>query len=63
MQRYNFVRPILIIVVAFLVNNIVENVSILLGASKEAADTIGFIAMMAAAILMFIRFNKNKRKR
>ncbi|MDF2670887.1 hypothetical protein QFZ80_005847 [Paenibacillus sp. V4I7] len=62
MRRYNFIRPLLIIAVAYLVNNIVANVCLMLGATKEAASNIGFAVMLIAVIITFIRLNKNKRK-
>ena len=60
MRRYNFMRPILIIAVAFLVNNMVSSISMLLGASEEAAGNYAFVAMMVAVIITFMRLNRRK---
>jgi hypothetical protein len=34
----------------------------MLGTSKEAASNVGLVAMLIAVIIIFARFNKNKRK-
>lgn len=60
-RKYNFIRPIFLIVVAFLVNSIVTNICILMGAEMETAGNIGFIAMIIAAIVMFMRFRQKGR--
>ncbi|RXZ79136.1 hypothetical protein EBB07_23950 [Paenibacillaceae bacterium] len=63
MRKYNFIRPILILVTAFLVNNLAANLSILLGASPEAASNIGFIAMLAVTFILFIRMTKQRHRK
>lgn len=63
MRNYNFIRPLLILAVAYLVNNIVTNISVILGATKEMADTLGFLSMFIVVIIMYIRFTRNRRKK
>jgi ABC-type cobalamin transport system permease subunit len=63
MRRFNFIRPLLIIAVALLTRSLITSLCLLLGASKETAGNIGFVAMMVAAILIFTRLNKSRNKR
>ncbi|MDF2963763.1 MAG: hypothetical protein K0S39_5498 [Paenibacillus sp.] len=61
MRKYNFIRPLLIIAVAFLVNNIAVNVCLMFGTTKETASNIAFAAMLVAVIITFSRLNRKKR--
>ena len=61
MRNINFVRPILLIAVAFLTKTIVYKIAILVGAEENIADNLGFIAMIAAALYVFRRFRTGKR--
>lgn len=63
MRKFNFTRPLLILAVAYLANTLTSTVSLMLGASREAASNYGFLAMMIAAILTFNRLNKARKKR
>lgn len=63
MRNYNFMRPLLILAVAYLVNNIVTIISVILGATKEMADTLGFMSMFIVVIIMYIRFTRNRQKK
>lgn len=62
MRNYNFIKPLWIIVIAFLVNIFVTNLLKLIGATPDTADSIGFIAMIIAALFTFNKLNKRKRK-
>ncbi|WP_168118573.1 hypothetical protein [Paenibacillus sp. HB172176] len=62
MKRYNFIRPILLIVTAFLAKSLVTNLCMVFGMEKASAENIGFIAMILTALLMYTRITKNRRK-
>ncbi|MBD2845004.1 hypothetical protein IDH44_07365 [Paenibacillus sp. IB182496] len=61
MRKYNFIRPLMILIVAYLVNNLASNVSLLLGASQDAAANIGIIAMIVAALVLYTRMTRQRR--
>ncbi|MEK3732504.1 MULTISPECIES: hypothetical protein [Paenibacillus] len=63
MRRYNIWRPILLIAIALLTNNLVTNVCLLLGLAQNTASDIGFIAMIIAAFVTYGRFTSQNRKR
>jgi hypothetical protein len=48
--------------IALLTNGLVTNLCILFGMSAVAAENIGFVAMMLAALIVYTRFTKNRRK-
>ncbi|UPK44216.1 hypothetical protein [Paenibacillus pabuli] len=62
MRRYNFWSPILLIAVALIVRSLVTNLGILFGMSHDAASNIAIVAMLIAALIMFNRMTKAKRK-
>ncbi|WP_440115375.1 hypothetical protein [Paenibacillus sp. QZ-Y1] len=62
MRRYNFWSPILLIAVALIVRGLVTNLGVLFGMSQEAASNIAIVAMVIAALIMFNRMTKAKRK-
>lgn len=62
-MRFNIMRPILLLVAAFAANNIVTFISLSFGASKETADSIGYFAMLITAILIFMKFRRDTRRR
>ncbi|MHA7965248.1 hypothetical protein ACX93W_13975 [Paenibacillus sp. CAU 1782] len=61
MRRYNIWRPIMLIAVAVLTNSLVTNLCMVLGMERDAASNIGFVAMIAAAFIMFSRFQKKRK--
>ncbi|MFS0873740.1 hypothetical protein [Paenibacillus xylanilyticus] len=63
MRRYNFWSPILLIAVALIVRSLVTNLGMLFGMSQEAASNIAMIAMVIAALIMFNRMTKARRKK
>lgn len=63
MRKYNFLSPILLIVVALIVRSLVTNLGVLFGLSQEAASNIAMIAMVIAALIMFNRMTKARRKK
>ncbi|CAM3199380.1 hypothetical protein QP794_27960 [Paenibacillus sp. UMB7766-LJ446] len=62
MRRYNFWSPILLIAVALIVRGLVTNLGVLFGMSHDAASNIAIVAMLIAALIMFNRMTKAKRK-
>ncbi|MDF2926569.1 MAG: hypothetical protein K0R57_5483 [Paenibacillaceae bacterium] len=62
MRRYNFIRPLMLIITALLVKGIITNGGMMLGLSPEAADNLGFIGMIITALVMYTRWNKKIRK-
>lgn len=60
LQRYNFIRPVLIILVAYLAHNLTKTICLMLGATEELAGNIAFPVMMIAAIATFVRLNRRK---
>lgn len=62
MRRYNAWRPIMLIAVALLTKSLFTNLSVVFGLSPESASNVGFIAMMIAALVMYNRMTKHRRK-
>jgi len=62
MRRYNIWRPILLVAVALLTNNLVTTLATLFGMSPDAASNLGYIAMVIAALIAFNRMRKPNRK-
>jgi len=62
MRKYNFIRPLWIIAIAYLTNTLVTNICLVLGSTREAASNIGFLSMIIAAVITFIILNKRRRK-
>lgn len=61
--RFNLIRPLLLIAVAFFAKSVVSTICLFAGASEQTADNIGFIAMIIAALIAFQRMNRNKQNR
>jgi hypothetical protein len=61
-RKYNFIRPLWIIVIAYLVKLFVTNICLVLGSTEETAGNIGFLAMVIAAFITFSMLNKKRRK-
>lgn len=62
MRRYNIMRPLILIAVALLTRSLVTNLCIILGMEPEPASNVGFFAMMIAAIVVYSRFARQRRK-
>ncbi|MGG6309370.1 hypothetical protein [Paenibacillus macerans] len=62
MRGFNLWRPIFLILIALLTKSLVSNLCVLFGMSPEAAGNVGFVAMMIAAVLVYMRFTRNRRK-
>lgn len=63
MRNYNFLSPILLVVVALIVRGLVTNLGVLFGLSQEVASNIAMIAMIIAALIMFNRMTKARRRK
>ncbi|CAH1220047.1 MULTISPECIES: hypothetical protein [Paenibacillus] len=63
MRRYNFWSPILLIAVALITRSLVTNLALLFGLSHEAASNLAMIAMIIAALIMYTRMTKARRKK
>ncbi|GAB6928295.1 hypothetical protein JCM10914A_22780 [Paenibacillus sp. JCM 10914] len=62
MKRYNVWRPIFLLAIALLTKSLVTNLGMLFGMAPEAADNLGFLAMIIAAFVMYFRMTKMRRK-
>jgi len=62
MRKYNVWRPIFLIAIALLTKSIVTNLCMLLGMEPATAENLGFMGMVIAAIIVFSRFEKRRRK-
>lgn len=60
MRRYSLLRPLFLIITAYLMNMLVTNVTMLLGVKPEVASELGFAAMVATAIIVYLRMVKRK---
>ncbi|GBG11158.1 hypothetical protein B1748_28435 [Paenibacillus sp. MY03] len=61
-MKYNFIRPILLIATALLVKSLVTNLCMVFGMQPESAESIGFIAMIIAALIVYTRIAKKRRQ-
>ncbi|EGG34263.1 hypothetical protein [Paenibacillus sp. HGF5] len=62
MKRYSVWRPVMLIAVALLTNNLVTSLAGVFGMSPESASNLGFIAMIVAAFITYNRMMKIRRK-
>lgn len=64
MRNYNFIRPIMLVLIALLTRSLVFNLSMLAGLDQGTAESLAVAGMVVAALIVFRRFqnlNKNKR--
>ncbi|GGH36643.1 hypothetical protein [Paenibacillus segetis] len=62
MRGYNFMRPLLLIIVALLTRSLVTNLCVLFGMTPESASSVGVLGMIAAALIMFRNMTKRRPK-
>lgn len=63
MRKYNFMRPLLLLAVAYFVYNAVSSLCILaFGMTPEAAGNYAFVAMMISVIFAFTRIRRSQRR-
>lgn len=60
MRGYSFLRPILLLAIAYLTNITVTSVCMLFGMDEESASSLGMIAMILAALWVFTRMRKKR---
>ena len=63
MQRFNLIRPLIIILVAFAVNNLAQVICTAIGLSPETTDLVAVLAMVAAALYAYTRLTRSKPKK
>lgn len=61
MKKYNIMRPIMLIVIALLTKSLVTNLCMLLGMEAELAKSLGFGAMVIAALVVFSRSRRRPK--
>jgi hypothetical protein len=62
MKKYNFMRPLFLIVMALLVKSMVTNLCMVFGMEQGPAENIGFISMLITAIIIYSRIARKRRK-
>ncbi|MFC7679055.1 hypothetical protein [Paenibacillus sp. GCM10028914] len=62
MRRYNIWRPVMLILVALLTKSFVFNICMVFGMDSASAENAGFIGMIVAALVMYTRMTKSRRK-
>ena len=62
MRKYNFLRPLLIILVAFFANNIATLICNAAGLAAETTEMIAVAAMVIAALFTYMRLSGKQRK-
>ena len=63
MQRFNLIRPLIIIVVAFAVNNLAAGICAAFGLDQRTTDMVAVLAMVAAALYTYTRLTRNRTKK
>ncbi|MDQ0059130.1 hypothetical protein J2T14_001294 [Paenibacillus harenae] len=62
MRRYNFVRPLILIVIALLTRGLVTNLCMVFGLEQETASSLGFIAMIVGRTYYLYRMMEKRHK-
>ncbi|WP_419871478.1 hypothetical protein [Candidatus Pristimantibacillus sp. PTI5] len=62
MKKYNFMRPLFLIVMALLVKSMITNLCMVFGMEQGPAENIGFISMLITAIVIYSRIARKRRK-
>lgn len=63
MRGYNIWRPIMLIAVALLTRTLVNSVCLMFGMSPESAGSVAVLGMVVAALIMYNRMMKGRRRR
>ncbi|WP_422659353.1 hypothetical protein ACK8P5_02085 [Paenibacillus sp. EC2-1] len=61
-MRYNIWRPIMLVLVALITKSFVTNLCMLFGMAPGAAENLGYAGMVVAALIMYNRITKSRRK-
>lgn len=62
LRKYNIIRPLMLIVIALIVKSLVSNLCMVMGMAPAPAENIGFIAMIVAALIIYSKVARNRRK-
>ncbi|CQR51545.1 MULTISPECIES: hypothetical protein [Paenibacillus] len=62
MRGYNIWRPLMLIMVALLTRTLVNSVCLMFGMSPDSASSVAMIGMIIAALVMYNRMMKQRRK-
>lgn len=62
LRKYNIIRPLMLIVIALIVKSLVSNLCMVMGMAPAPAENIGFIAMIIAALIIYSKVARNRRK-
>ncbi|MGN7764221.1 MULTISPECIES: hypothetical protein [Paenibacillus] len=62
MRGYNIWRPLMLILVALLTRTLVNSVCLMFGMSANSASSVAMIGMIIAALVMYNRMMKQRRK-
>lgn len=63
MRGYNIWRPIMLIAVALLTRTLVTSICLMFGLSQESSSSIAMLAMVIAALIMYNRMMKGRRRK
>jgi len=61
LRRFNLIRPLIIIVVAFAVNNLTRAVCALAGVPQETAEFLAVLFMLVAALYTYTRLMRGQQ--
>ncbi|MNI42927.1 hypothetical protein D3C73_972410 [compost metagenome] len=62
MRGYNIWRPLMLIMVALVTRTLVTSICLMFGMTEESAGSVAMIAMIIAALIMYNRMMKTRRK-
>ncbi|AIQ26991.1 MULTISPECIES: hypothetical protein [Paenibacillus] len=63
MRGYNIWRPIMLIAVALLTRTLVSSICLMFGMSQESASSVAMLGMVVAALVMYNRMMKSRRRK
>lgn len=61
-MRYNIWRPLMLILVALVTRTLVNSVCLMFSMSPDSASSVAMIGMIIAALVMYNRMMKPRRK-
>ncbi|HZG87692.1 hypothetical protein [Paenibacillus sp.] len=62
MRKFNFTRPLLILLVAFVANNLAKFICLSFGIDPATTENVAMMAMVLAALLAYMRLTRHRRK-
>ncbi|WP_310830976.1 hypothetical protein [Paenibacillus pedocola] len=62
MRGYNIWRPLMLILVALVTRTLVNTICLMFGMTPESAGSVAMIGMIIAALVMYNRMMKSRRK-